>query len=332
MFMTGDDVGIILDDAAYFYLGGADPLTNNIIMEPDVGISIGSSLFGDLGLTSRRSMTLEASDSNSIELRCVSTICTGDLNVQTINGLPPGSGGTTVSTFFQLYTSSIYVTTVTGRTTDIIGTEGIGIYSGLDLYSYAETDIAFVTSTGSIVLKAGLSELPVGLTSNSIYALADKDIGLLAYSTVVLTANNLNDVLYMNNGIDLATSNSLVIYSDDTTINSSTIHMEVSSVTRLLGPSTRVPQPVIQTGDGAGGPVVSGYVMITMDYDYNDANNYNVFIQGTTNGIDIPSTYIPYFNVTKMNGTQFEVYWTNSSADNMTEFCWTAMGVYGEIK
>jgi hypothetical protein len=301
-------------------------------MEPDAGISIGSALNADLVLASRRNMTLQASDSNSIELRCVSTICTGDINVQTINGLPPGSGGTTVSTFFQLFTSSINLNTVDGRTVDIIGTEGIGIYSGLDLYSYAETDIAFVTSTGSIVLKAGLSELPPGITSNSIYALADKDIGLFAYSTAVIAATNFNDFLFMDNGISLATSNSLIVYSDDTLINSSTIHMEVSSVTRLLGPSTRVPQPVIQYGDGAGGPAVSGYVMVTMDYDYNDANNYNVFIQGTTNGIDIPSTYIPYFNVTKMNGTQFEVYWSNSSADNMTEFCWTAMGVYGEIK
>jgi hypothetical protein len=161
MFMTGTNVGIIFDDAASFYLGPADPLQNNITMAPDIGISIGSAINTDVGITSRRNMTLEASDSNSIELRCVSTILTGDLNVQTINGLPPGSGGTTVSTYTQLFTSSIvmnggYFSTLNGvGATPVIQGDSLEIVSGSFFMLTAGDGVDLTTLSNDIVLRPG---------------------------------------------------------------------------------------------------------------------------------------------------------------------------------
>ena len=327
--MTGTGVtpGITFSTGQLFYIATSDPLGDALSM---TGTNFQINSGGDLFLGARDYVLLNTGTIGSyidiesdqdinirtgiINLEAVSTICTGDFNVQTINGQPPGAGG------------GGFISTATGD----LDMNNFRIY---DILSLQGSNLG-ITATSNMTVNSGGS---MNVQGNDIFISSLAHIYIDAFADIeIATAAGLTiDVI---NDIDILGSNTISIigegrYDLTTTSGGMTLdaHTEINLyapvVNRELAPATTVIQPVIQHGLTTGNTAAAGYVQVTMSNDYNNTD-YTVNVTAATNGQDIPSVGIPSFCAIPTSGTTFDCYWYNSSSSYDTIFYWSAFGYY----
>lgn len=152
------------NDASYIALDN----TGQIEIQADNGTSgqvtigaKGNILINSGAVTGGSQIELQTDLAGNVTIQSPSTICQ-DINVQTINGLPyGGGGGTTVSTFTQLFTSSIvmnggYFSTLNGLGSNpVIQGDSLEIVSGTDFMLTAGNGVDLTTLSNDIVLRPG---------------------------------------------------------------------------------------------------------------------------------------------------------------------------------